>query len=559
MTAVKTEQGAQPAPQSAAAPSPFPPIADYAFLSDCHTGALVAPDGAIDWLCIPSFDSPSVFGSLLDRQAGFFRFGPFGIAHPTARAYVPGTNVFETTWKTPTGWAVVRDALTLGPRDHADTVTPHTRPPADDDADHMLVRTVECLEGHMEIELVCEPAFDYGATPATWTPVEGVDNAVDAAGAGVTFRLVSDLAVDVEGESVRAHHVLQAGERAYCALSWAEELAAPQDYGEAAARIDATTSFWRRWLSSARIPDHRLRDPVQRSALTIKGLTYMPTGATVAALTTSLPETPGGERNWDYRYTWIRDTTFTLQALHFLNLDWEAGEFMEFVGDLEPTEDGSLQIMYGIDGRRDLHETTRDELSGYSGASPVRIGNGAFDQRQNDVFGAVLDSILLHTRHSERLPRRLWPIVQTQAECATQVWRNPDQGIWEARGKPRQYVSSKLMCWVALDRAAKLAEIRGDPGLQEKWRATAEEIRADILEHGARDGVLRQHYETDSLDASTLLAAIFGFLPHDDPTLHTSVLAIANDLTEDGFVLRYRTDETDDGLSGKEGTFLICS
>ncbi len=547
------------APQSAAAPSPFPPIADYAFLSDCHTGALVAPDGAIDWLCIPSFDSPSVFGSLLDRQAGFFRFGPFQISHPTARAYEPGTNVFETTWKTPSGWAVVRDALTLGPRDHEDTVTPHTRPPDDDDADHMLVRTVECLEGHVEIELVCEPAFDYGATPATWTRVEGMDHAADAAGAGVTFRLVSDLPIDVEGESVRGHHVLQAGERAYCALSWAEELAAPQDYGEAAARIEATTSFWRRWLSNARIPDHRLRDPVQRSALTIKGLTYMPTGATVAALTTSLPETPGGERNWDYRYTWIRDTTFTLQALHFLNLDWEASEFMEFVADLEPTEDGSLQIMYGIDGRRDLRETTRDDLTGYSGARPVRIGNGAFDQRQNDVFGAVLDSIHLHTRHSERLPRRLWPIVQTQAECATQVWRNPDQGIWEARGKPQHYVSSKLMCWVALDRAAKLAEIRGDPSLRETWQATADEIHADVLEHGARDGVLRQHYETDALDASTLLAALFGFLPADDKTLHSSVLAIANDLTEDGFVLRYKTDETDDGLSGKEGTFLICS
>jgi GH15 family glucan-1,4-alpha-glucosidase len=352
---------------------------------------------------------------------------------------------------------------------------------------------------------------------------------------------------------------LQAGERAYCALSWAEELAAPQSVDEAVARIDATTRFWRRWLSRARIPDHRLRDPVQRSALTIKGLTYMPTGATVAALTTSLPETPGGERNWDYRYTWIRDTTFTLQALHFLNLDWEATEFMEFVADLEPTEDGSLQIMYGIDGRRDLTESTRDELTGYSGARPVRIGNGAFDQRQNDVFGAVLDSILLHTRHSERLPRRLWPIVQAQAECATQVWRNPDQGIWEARGKPQHYVSSKLMCWVALDRAAQLAEIRGDPGSQETWHATAEEIRADIVEHGVRDGVLRQHYETDALDASTLLAAIFGFLPGNDETLHKSVLAIANDLTEDGFVLRYRTDETDDGLSGKEGTFLICS
>jgi GH15 family glucan-1,4-alpha-glucosidase len=559
MTAVKDKQRAESAPQSAAAPSPFPPIADYAFLSDCHTGALVAPDGAIDWLCIPSFDAPSVFGSLLDRQAGFFRFAPFGISHPTARAYLPGTNVFETTWKTPSGWAVVRDALTLGPRDHEDTITPHTRPPADDDADHMLVRTVECLDGRVEIDLVCEPAFDYGRTPATWTPVDGAPNALDAAGAGVTFRLVSDLSIDVEGESVRGRHVLEAGDRAYCALSWAEEFAAPQTIDEAAARIDATTRFWRRWLSTARIPDHRLRDEVQRSALTIKGLTYMPTGATVAALTTSLPETPGGERNWDYRYTWIRDTTFTLQALHFLNLDWEATEFMEFVADLEPTEDGSLQIMYGIDGRRDLTESTRDELTGYSGARPVRIGNGAFDQRQNDVFGAVLDSILLHTRHSERLPRRLWPIVQAQAECATQVWRNPDQGIWEARGKPQHYVSSKLMCWVALDRAAQLAEIRGDPGSQETWHATAEEIRADIVEHGVRDGVLRQHYETDALDASTLLAAIFGFLPGNDETLRKSVLAIANDLTEDGFVLRYRTDETDDGLSGKEGTFLICS
>ena len=544
-------------PQSAAAPSPFPPIDAYAFISNCHTGALIAPDGAIDWLCVPAFDSQSVFGSLLDRQAGFFRFAPFGISHPTARAYVPGTNVFETTWKTPSGWVVVRDALTLGPRDHEDTVTPHTRPPSDDDGDHMLVRTVECLDGRVEIDLVCEPAFDYGRTPATWT-VDG-EHAADATGAGVTFRLVTDLAIDVEGETARGRHELEAGDRAYCALSWAEGLAAPQSFDEAAARIDATTRFWRRWLSKARIPDHRLRDPVQRSALTIKGLTYMPTGATVAALTTSLPETPGGERNWDYRYTWIRDTTFTLQALHFLNLDWEAGEFMAFVADLEPTEDGSLQIMYGIDGRRDLRETTRDDLTGYSGASPVRIGNGAFDQKQNDVFGAVLDSILLHSRHSERLPRRLWPIVQAQAECATQVWQNPDQGIWEARGKPQHYVSSKLMCWVALDRAAKLAEIRGDPKLQEKWAAVADEIRADILEHGVRDGVLRQHYETESLDASTLLAAIFGFLPGDDETLRKSVLAIANDLTEDGFVLRYRTGETDDGLSGKEGTFLICS
>jgi alpha,alpha-trehalase len=551
---------AQPQPQSAAAPSPFPPIAEYGFLSNCHTGALVAPDGAIDWLCAPRFDAPSMFGSLLDRQAGSFRFGPFGINHPTERAYEPGTNVLVTTWKTPTGWIAVRDALTMGPTTDEDRVTPHTRPPADDDADHLLVRTVECLEGQVEVELVCEPAFDYGRVEAKWELVDGGRHAADASGAGQIVRLQSDLALGVEGNRVRGRHTLKAGERAYCSLSWAEGLAGVADADEAAERIAATVRFWRGWLGRARIPDHRFREPVQRSALAIKGLTYMPTGATVAALTTSLPETPGGERNWDYRYTWMRDTTFTLQALHWLNLDWEADEFMQFVADVEATEDGSLQIMYGIDGRRQLPETTRDELSGYAGAQPVRIGNAAFSQRQNDVFGAVLDSILLHTRRAERLPSRLWPIVETQAECATKVWRTPDQGIWEARGKPQHYVSSKLMCWVALDRAAKLAEMRGSPEHATAWRALAAEIQEDVLTNGvSKRGVLRQHYETDALDASTLLAADFGFLEPGDERLRNTVLAIDEELTESGFVLRYRTDETDDGLAGKEGTFLICS
>jgi len=558
MTAVEPTTDRRP--QSAAAPSPFPPIAEYAFISNCHTGALIAPDGAIDWLCVPSFDSPSIFGSLLDRQAGFFRFAPFGINHPTAVAYLAGTNVLETTWKTPNGWVVVRDALTMAPRERDDTVTPHTRPPADDDADHMLVRTVEGIEGTVEVELVCEPAFDYGRTPAEWS-LSGDDRHVaNATGAGQNIRLETDLALGIEENRVRARHVLGPGDRAFCALSWDEGLTGPQNAEEAAEQIDTTTRFWRAWLGRARIPDHRFRDPIQRSALTVKGLTYMPTGATVAALTTSLPETPGGERNWDYRYTWIRDTTFTLQALHLLNLDWEADEFMQFVADVEVTEDGSLQIMYGIDGRRDLTESIRDELTGYAGARPVRIGNGAFDQRQNDVYGAALDSILLHTRRSERLPRRLWPIVQAQAECATRVWRDPDQGIWEARGAPRHYVSSKLMCWVALDRAAQLAAMRGDAEIEQKWAAIAEEIREDVLANGVDGrGVLRQHYETDSLDASSLLAAIFGFLPGDDERLRATVLAIADELTENGFVLRYKTDETDDGLAGKEGTFLICS
>jgi GH15 family glucan-1,4-alpha-glucosidase len=539
--------------------SPFPHIADYAFLSNCHTGALVGLDGSVDWLCVPRFDSPSIFGSLLDRGAGVFRFAPYGVQHPTTRIYVPGTNVVETTWKTPTGWVVVRDALTMGPHDSDDCVTPHTRPPADFDASHMLVRTVVCTEGRVEVEAVCEPVFDYGRTPATWE-INGDRHTAIATGAGVNVRLTSDIALGVEGNRCRGRHVLTKGETVYCALSWSDKLETPATVADAVDRIDTTVDFWRTWLDGARIPDHPFREPIQRSALVTKGLTYMPTGATVAALTTSLPETPGGERNWDYRYTWIRDSTFTLQALHWLTLDWEADEFMQFVADLEPTPDGSLQIMYGIDGRRDLTESTRDELSGYEGARPVRVGNAAYDQRQNDVFGAVLDSVLLHARRSQRLPRRLWPVVSSQAECALNVWRQPDQGIWEARGEPRHYVSSKLMCWLAMDRAAALAEIRGDNDQARRWHATADEIQADILAHGVSErGVLRQHYDTDALDASTLLAITFGFVGPEDPIARKTVDAIADELTENGFVLRYRTDETDDGLSGKEGTFLICS
>jgi alpha,alpha-trehalase len=541
-------------------PSPFPPIADYAFLSNCHTGALVAMDGSVDWLCVPRFDSPSVFGTLLDRQAGTFRIGPFGVNHPMARVYEPGTHTVATTWRTLTGWLIVRDALTMAPRDGEDEITPHTRPPVDDDAAHMLVRTVRCAEGTIHLDLVCEPVFDYGREQAVWTLTDGSRHTADATGAGQTLRLQTDMALGIEGGRVRARQELQAGDEVFCALSWAEGLATPVDAKDASARIDRTNRFWHNWLARARIPDHQWAHPIQRSALAIKGMTYMPTGATVAALTTSLPETPGGERNWDYRYTWMRDTTFTLQALHFLNLDWEAEEFMQFVADLEPNEDGGLQIMYGIDGRRDLTEETLDHLSGYAGARPVRIGNGAFDQRQNDVYGAVLDSILLHSRRNQRLPRRLWPIVQSQAQCATGLWRQPDQGIWEARGAPQHYVSSKMMCWVALDRASKIGHIRGDAELAETWRTTADEIRDEILERGvSARGVFRQHYDTDALDASVLLAAVFGFLPRDDKRLRNTVLAIGEELTENGFVLRYRTEETDDGLSGKEGTFLICS
>jgi GH15 family glucan-1,4-alpha-glucosidase len=313
-------------------------------------------------------------------------------------------------------------------------------------------------------------------------------------------------------------------------------------------------------MADGTYPDHPWRTHLERSALVLKALTFMPTGALVAAATTSLPETPGGERNWDYRYCWMRDASFTLWGLHALGLDWEADDFVQYVADMERNADGSLQIMYGIKGQKDLVESTLDHLKGYEGARPVRIGNGAFAQRQNDVYGAVLDSVYLHSKRRDHIPERLWPVLVDQVECAARVWQEPDQGIWEARGEPRHYVSSKLMCWVALDRGARLAERRGEPDRSEGWQRLADTIGADILEHGVDSrGVFRQHYETDALDASTLLVPLLRFLPPDDERVRATVFAICNELTEGGLVLRYRTEATDDGLRGEEGTFLICS
>jgi GH15 family glucan-1,4-alpha-glucosidase len=541
--------------------SPFPPIADYAFLSDCHTGALVAPDGSIEWMCVPRFDSPSVFGSLLDRRGGSFRVGPYGIVVPLSVRYVPGTMILETTWMTPSGWLVVRDALTIGPwhDEHADEST-HTRPPTDEDADHMLIRQLGCTQGQVQVEAVCEPMFDYGRTPARWEMVGDDWSRAEATDGLTTLRLVSDLRIGLEGNRARARHTMTEGETRFVALCWTHGLGGPPDGEDASRRLRVTSHYWRTWLAGGRFPDHRWRTHLQRSALTLKGLTYGPTGATVAAATTSLPETPGGERNWDYRYCWMRDATFTLWALHALGLDWEADDFMQFVADLQRDGDGRLQIMYGLGGERDLSEQELAHLTGYERSAPVRIGNGAFTQRQNDVYGAVLDSVYLHTKMGGHIPQRLWPVLEAQVRGAMSVWKMPDQGIWEARGEPKHYVSSKLMCWVALDRGARLAAIEGQTELADQWQAVADEIRADILSHGVSErGVFRQHYDTDALDASTLLIPLVRFLPPADERVRATVLAIADELQENGFVLRYKVDETDDGLHGVEGTFLICS
>jgi len=511
---------------------------------------------------VPRFDSASIFGALLDRRAGSFRVGPYGLAVPLSVRYVPGTMVLETTWLTPSGWLVVRDGLTVGPwrDDHADESS-HTRPPTDQDADHMLVRVIECVQGSVQVEVICEPMFDYGREPAQWTMHDSDWSTAEATcSTGTTLRLHSDLRLGIEGSRARARHTLVEGEKRYVTLGWDHGIEGPRDLQDTEERLVYTEHYWRNWLAAGRFPDHRWREHLHRSALTLKGLTYAPTGATVAAATTSLPEAPQGERNWDYRYCWMRDASFTLWGLHALGFDWEADDFMQFIADLERNGDGALQIMYGIGGERDLTESSLDHLGGYEGAQPVRIGNGAYSQKQNDVFGAVLDSIYLHTKTGGHIPQRLWGVIQDQVKCAIEVWENPDQGIWEARGEPKHYVSSKLMCWVATDRGARLAEREGAMDLAREWQAVADEIRADILAKGVSErGVFRQHYDTDALDASTLLIPLNRFLPPDDERVRKTVIAIADELTEHGLVLRYRTEETDDGLGGTEGTFLICS
>jgi GH15 family glucan-1,4-alpha-glucosidase len=546
--------------------SPFPPIADYGFLSDCHTGALLASDGSIEWMCMPDFDSPSVFAAMLDRGAGRFRVGPYGLYVPAGRRYMPGTNVIETTWMTPQGWVRVVDALTIGEWHDNEEGSSHTRPPTDYDADHIMVRVIECMQGQVQMEMVCEPMLDYGRTMAKWSVVEDerTDSgpALDASDGSdrTAFRLFSDMRMGIEGNRVHARHTLSEGEKRFCAMSWTEGLGGPRTVEQAEAHLKRTTHFWRTWLAEGTYPDHPWRIHLERSALVLKGLTFMPTGALVAAATTSLPETPQGSRNWDYRYCWMRDATFTLWGLHALGLDWEADDFVQYVADLERNEDGSLQIMYGIKGDKQLQERTLDHLKGYENARPVRIGNGAYNQRQNDVYGAVLDSVYLHSKKRDHIPERLWPVLIDQVRCAERVWREPDQGIWEARGEPRHYVSSKLMCWVAMDRGARLAERRGEDEHASHFQQLADEIKAEILDKGVdKRGVFRQHYDTDALDASNLLIPLVRFLPPKDERVCATVRAIKEELTENGLVLRYRTDETDDGQHGEEGTFLICS
>jgi alpha,alpha-trehalase len=538
----------------------FPPIAEYAFLSDCEVTALVAPGGNVEWLCLPRADSPSVFAAILDRAAGGFRIGPADVVVPAARRYLPGSLMLETTWKTKTGWLIVRDALCVCRWYHdLRRSAQWRRAPTDHEPEHILLRTVRCVNGSVELVMDCQPVFDYGRTPARWSHVgDGYGEAVAAARGDLELRLTTDLRLGFEERRAHARTRLVEGDNVFVALSWSE-YAPPRTWEDAAERMWQTAEYWRQWINQGEFPDHPWQEHLQRSALTLKGLTHAPTGALLAAATTSLPETPGGQRNWDYRYTWIRDATFALWGLYTLGLDREANDFFSFVAEVG-AGDEDLQIMYGVGGERDLTEEVLEHLGGYQGARPVRVGNAAHRQRQHDVWGAVLDSVWLHTKSRDHLQEHLWPILKRQVEQAIEHWHEPDQGIWEVRGPARHFLSSKLMCWVACDRGARLARLHDEPDYAERWQKAADEIRADILAHGLDErGVFVQHYDSTTLDASVLLMPLVRFLPADDERIHRTVLAVADELTVDGLVLRYRTDETDDGLPGEETTFTICS
>jgi alpha,alpha-trehalase len=528
------------------------PIAEYALLSDCHSAALVHRSGSVDWLCFPRYDAASCLGALLGDGAGHWSIRAAG-ATDVRRRYLDGSLVLETEFTTPAGRLTLTDALAVGPNERGHELGAGSP--------HALLRCAECTTGTVELELEYAPRPDYGRVVATLRAIAG-----GVAGDDPRLPLLSSpLAHALADGTARARVTLRAGESRAFALQYQPEEARGPCWSseEIAERLRETIAAWRSWSAMHQRYDGPWQELVRSSGRVLQGLTYQPTGAIVAAATTSLPETVGGMRNWDYRYTWIRDASLTLEALWVAACPDEAMQFFDFLAKAafhQLRDEGELQVMFGVEGERDLTERELPHLSGWRDSRPVRIGNGAFRQRQLDVYGELLGA-------AQRLRQQLGVFtpdtagfLTAVADAALRRWREPDQGIWEMRDAPRHFLHSKLMCWVALDRATELAPVIGaDAAAVSRWRRGRDEIRAAILEQGwnERVGAFTQTFGGEALDASTLLVPIVGFLPGTDPRVRSTVEAIATRLTDRrGLVYRYLAS---DGLQGEEGTFLLCT
>lgn len=519
---------------------PQPLISDYAFLSDCRSSALVSRDGSVDWLCWPRFDSPSLFGGVLDPEAGSWSIAPDG-EYTVERQYLPGTLILQTRFRTEGGVALLEDWMHRGSR-------------------LALCRRITMEEGEMAFVSICHPRPDYARMDTRWEQQLDYWRCATQDHSLFLDGFPSDTG---DGSGVlRYEFSLPAGEHHSFSLGWKRP--GPSDVSHS---YDVTADYWERWSGDLQLPE-RYAEACRDSALVLKGLQYEPSGSIIAAATTSLPESIGGERNWDYRYSWLRDATFTLYALRSVGKTTEGQSWVDWVLSCAVRNNHrDLAIMYGIDGESngELHEQELGHLRGYRDSRPVRIGNGAADQRQLDTYGEMLDCLWLQ-RLSSRKPinRHRALLAIALAEKALREWRLPDEGIWEVRGNPQHFVYSKAMCWVALDRAVRLA--RTDPKVFfdapfEEWKAAKRQIREQILARGydAEAGYFTQSYGSDGLDASNLLLAQVGFVPATDPRFIRTVRATQEKLTQDGMVLRYRLSDVDDHLAGEESPFVICT
>ena len=522
------------------------PIEDYGFVGNMLSGALIARDGSMDWLCLPRFDSDACFAALLGTpEHGYWRICPAGETRSTSRRYLPHTLILETTFETQEGVAALVDFMPL----------------SEDPEKVDVIRLVRGVSGRVTMRMELALRFGYGRT-IPW--VRRRDYGINAVSGSDAVELVTP--VPLHGEDMRsvAEFDVSEGDVVPFTLAYHPQHRQPRFIDDAGIRLERTAAWWREWSRVCQLSgfeDPVWGDAVERSLITLKALSYQPSGGIIAALTTSLPEEIGGIRNWDYRYCWIRDATLTLYALTNAGHFDEAGAFREWMLRASAGSPEQMQIMYGVSGERRLTEIELPWLPGYENSRPVRIGNGAYDQVQIDVFGELMDA--LHTARKSQLgpDADAWRVQKAMLSRLERLWREPDEGIWEVRGGRKHFVHSKVMAWVAFDRAIKAVEQFGLEGPVEKWRAIRDEIHAEVLERGfdAARSTFVQHYDGAALDASLLLIAEVGFLPPEDARFRGTVEAIERELVENGLVLRYRSTETDDGLAGEEGTFLVCS